>query len=235
MRIQKPLKIMLPAYILVLTGFLLAAIYGSRAVTTLSENYVSDNRTCVIIDAGHGGVDGGATSCTGVLESAINLEISIKLNDLSRMLGLKTLMIRSDDRSIYTSGETIAEKKISDLKERVRIVNESENAVLISIHQNYYSDERYSGLQAFYATTEESRGLAELIQTNAKKFLSNDNNRQVKKATGVYLMKHITCPGVLIECGFLSNYQEEALLRSSDYQNKLSAMIAVTMCNYLDR
>ena len=114
---------LLPIYLLVLTGFLLVAVGGSRAVTVLSVNTPPTYTKTVVIDAGHGGVDGGATSCTGVLESSFNLEIAIKLNDLMHLLGINTVMIRDTDCSVYTEGETIAQKKISDLRERVQIVN----------------------------------------------------------------------------------------------------------------
>ena len=230
-----PVKKMIPAYIIVLSCFLLCGIFGGRAVETISDSVIKDNRTCVIIDAGHGGVDGGATSCTGVLESKINLEYALKLNDILHLFGLKTYMIRTDDRSVYTQGETIAAKKISDLKERVRIANETENAILISIHQNYFTDGRYNGTQVFYPKTENSRELATSLQNNVKKYVSAENTRKTKVAKGVYLMDKIRCTGILIECGFLSNPEEEIKLRDSNYQNRLCSVIAFTLCNYLDR
>ena len=115
-------------YCLTIGGLLLAVIWGSRAITVISENMPVERQHCIIIDAGHGGEDGGATSCTGKLESSFNLEISLRLNDLLHLLGYDTVMIRTSDVSIYTKGETIAQKKVSDLKERVRIANETENA-----------------------------------------------------------------------------------------------------------
>ena len=121
---------LLPIYSVILVLFLLLAVGGSRAVTVLSANAPVERKT-VIIDPGHGGVDGGATSTTGILESQYNLEISMKLRDLFHLLGVNTLMIREMDCSVYTTGETIAQKKISDLKERVRIVNETENGIIL--------------------------------------------------------------------------------------------------------
>jgi len=223
----------LGVYLVLLACFLLVGIGGSHAVTVLSENAPIANRTTVIIDAGHGGVDGGATSCTGVLESQLNLEIALRLDDLMHLLGIRTTMIRTTDISVYTEGETIAAKKVSDLKERVRIVNETEKAVLISVHQNYFSDNRYSGAQVFYADTPGSQELATALQTGFTANLSPDNHRKAKNAQGVYLMEHIGCSGVLIECGFLSNPQEEALLRQEDYQKKLSCVIAAVCSTYL--
>ena len=210
-------------YILIVLGTLAAAQWGCRTVSVMVEAAPLKRGNCIIIDAGHGGEDGGATSCRGVLESTYNLEISLRLNDLLHLLGYDTRMIRTTDTSIYTKGETIAQKKISDLKERVRIVNKTENALLLSIHQNNFTDSRYSGAQVFYAGTEER-----LVST-----LNPGSNRKCKKSDGVYLMEHIDCTGVLIECGFLSNAEEEAKLSCGTYQKKLCCVIAATVSQYL--
>jgi N-acetylmuramoyl-L-alanine amidase len=206
---------------------------GSKAITAFSQNSPVKDRTTIIIDAGHGGVDGGATSCTGVLESNINLEIALRLSDLMHLIGLPTKMIRSTDRSAYTSGNTIAAKKVSDLKERVKIINETPNAYLISIHQNYFTDGRYNGAQVFYPKTEGSEELAKQLQDQFRSVLNPGSHRQAKRSSGVYLMEHIQCPGILVECGFLSNSNEEYLLRDNTYQRKLCAVIASTVSNYL--
>ena len=223
---------LLPIYSLLLLGFVIIAIGGSQAVTVLSENAAVSNRKVVIIDAGHGGVDGGTTSCSGILESQINLEIANKLNDLLHLLGIDTTMIRNGDYSVHTQEGSISQKKISDLKERVRIVNSTENAILISIHQNYFGDSKYRGAQSFYAPTSGSKELAASVQQSFR-LLDTTNNRQIKKADGIYLMQHISCPGVLIECGFLSNVAEEALLRNNSYQNKICSVIASACSIYL--
>lgn len=220
-------------YVLTAVVFLASVHWGSRAVTVISERIPFDREHCVIIDAGHGGIDGGATSCSGILESAYNLEIALRLNDLLHFLGCDTKMIRTTDISVYTKGETIAQKKVSDLKERVRIVNETDNGVLLSIHQNHFSDSRYSGAQVFYAETEGSDVLAKQLQNTFASILDPENKRISDKCRGVYLMEHIARPGVLIECGFLSNPGEEAKLRSKDYQQKLCCAIASTVLKYL--
>lgn len=219
-------------YCLTLGILLLAVIWGSRAVSVISESLPISRETCVIIDAGHGGVDGGATSCTGILESQFNLEISLRLNDLMRFLGYETKMIRTTDVSVYTKGDTIAQKKVSDLKERLRIANETENALYVSIHQNHFSDSRYSGAQVFYPGTPGSQELAKQLQDRLKQALNPGSNRMSKPAEGVYLMEHIECTAVLIECGFLSNPQEEAKLRSKDYQQRLCCVIAAALAEY---
>ena len=220
-------------YCLTIGGLLLAVIWGSRAITVISENMPVERQHCIIIDAGHGGEDGGATSCTGKLESSFNLEISLRLNDLLHLLGYDTAMIRTSDVSIYTKGETIAQKKVSDLKERVRIANSMDNALLLSIHQNTFSDSRYHGAQVFYAKTANSVKLAKQLQSTFTSTINSGSNRQCKKADGIYLMEHISCTGILVECGFLSNPEEEARLRSAEYQKKICCVIASSVSTYL--
>ena len=224
---------LLPIYAIVLFVLLSVTFGGSRVVTVLSENASVDARKTVVVDAGHGGVDGGATSCTGVLESQYNLEISKRLNDLLNLLGINTVMIRDTDCSIYTEGETISQKKVSDLKERVRIVNSTDNALLISIHQNHFADQKYNGAQVFYAPTEGSQLLAKSMQSAFIHSINPGSHRQTKKADSVYLMQHIKCPGILVECGFLSNPQEEYLLRTKQYQQKICAVIACSVSIFL--
>ncbi len=221
-------------YILVAASLILFAVGGNSLVTTVSQNKAIKDRTCIIIDPGHGGVDGGATSCTGVLESKMNLDIALRLEDLCHLLGFNTKMIRRTDMSVYTEGNTIAAKKISDLKQRVKIVKETEHAVLVSIHQNYFLESKYFGTQLFYANTEGSRELAKQMQNNINSHLIANNKRQPKAADGVYLMQHIDCTAILVECGFISNPEEEAKLRDKSYQNRLCCVIAATLSNYLD-
>ena len=217
----------LPFILLALILVIGIATQGVPYIDTISKN--SNSGHTVIIDAGHGGIDGGATSCTGVLESEINLRIAVRLNDLLHYLGYRTVMIRTTDTSVYTQGSTIAAQKVSDLKERVRIVNETDNAILISIHQNTFSDSRYNGAQVFYAENEDSRMIANALQANLTATVNQGSKRKIKKATGIYLMEHIACTGILIECGFLSNPEEEAKLRDPAYQQQLCCVIASTL------
>lgn len=205
---------------------------GSCLVSVISLQTVRKEQNRIIIDPGHGGVDGGATSCTGKLESTYNLEISLRLRDLFHLLGYPTYMIRTTDTSVYIKGDTIAAQKMSDLKERVRIVNESENNILVSIHQNLFSDSRYSGAQVFYADTGGSRQLAETLQYSFVDTLNPGSKRKVKKAEGIYLMEHIENPGILVECGFLSNPEEENKLNDPEYQRKLCCVIATAVAEF---
>lgn len=229
------LKFFIPVYLVIALLFVGAAYYGSRTVTVIGNMMPLERSHTLIIDAGHGGIDGGATSCTGVLESKFNLDIALKLNDLFQLLGYNTRMIRTTDCSVHTQGETIAAQKVSDLKNRVAAVNQTENAVLISIHQNTFSDSRYSGAQVFYGSKGEGENLALALQKTICETVNSGSNRSIKRADGIYLMEHIDCTGVLVECGFLSNPLEEALLRDEGYQKKLCCVIAATVSKFLDR
>ena len=185
MRNNKGLLSLAPVYALVLAGFVVIASIGNRVVTTMTEFADRKSRHIVIIDPGHGGEDGGATSCTGILESKLNLDIAIRLNDMMHLLGADTIMIRQTDCSVYTYGETIAQKKVSDLRERVRVVNEVDSAVLVSIHQNTFPDEQYWGSQVFYSNTAGSKELAAKIQVQLQESLLPENNRKCKQAKGI--------------------------------------------------
>ena len=224
---------LLPVNCIVLAIVILVSVCGSQTVTVINRNLPVLERKTVIIDAGHGDPDGGATSCTGVLESDLNLEISQRLNDLCRFLGLHTVMIRTTPQSVYSNGNTIAKKKISDLKNRVKLINETEDAILVSIHQNHFFEDQYNGAQVFYTDHHDSQLLAMQLQSEFIRCVNPQSHRKAKKSTGVYLMEHIDCPGVLVECGFLSNREEEAKLRSAEYQKKLCCIIAAGCSSFL--
>lgn len=225
---------MLPFYLLV--GIIAIGLAGtsSRLVTVLRQNSRIDREHVFIIDAGHGYPDGGATSCTGVLECTINLEIAQRLDDLMHLLGFETVMIRETEDSVYTEGETIGAKKVSDLKNRVRIVNETENAVLLSIHQNTFPDSRYSGPQVIYAENVQSRELAVNLQKSLKNALDPSSRRTAKSGKGIYLLEHINTTGVLVECGFISNPEEEKKLLSKTYQQQLCCVIAASVSSFIN-
>lgn len=222
-------------YILIVCIFVAATYLGSETTNAMAQRIPLPRENTIVIDAGHGGEDGGATSCTGKLESAFNLEIAARLNDLFHFLGYDTVMVRTTDRSVYTEGNTIATKKVSDLKQRVKLVNETDNALLVSIHQNTFQDSRYSGAQVFYGSKGKSQELASALQESFSKTVNPGSNRKSKKADSIYLMEHIDCTGVLVECGFLSNPEEEAKLRDEGYQKKLCTVIAATVSNFLDQ
>ena len=220
--------------LVVLSFILFTTIFLGRSVTVIKEAQIVPRKTSVIIDAGHGGIDGGATSLSGLKESALNLEIATRLQDMCNLLGIKTIMIRTDDRSVHTEGESISQIKVSDLKNRVRIVNSNSPAILVSIHQNYFSNSKYRGAQVFYAQTSGSELLAEQMQHSLTKNFYPGSNRMSKMASGIYLMEHVKCPAVLIECGFLSNPQDDALLCDSAHQICISTVIATVLQSYIN-
>ena len=196
--------------------------------------FLPETPVTVILDAGHGGEDGGASTADGVLESGINLEIALRLRDLLAFAGVDTQMIRDTDTAVYTGDcRTISQKKVSDLKNRASMVNAVENGLLVSIHQNSFEQTKYCGAQVFFAKTEGSKALAERIQQSLRENVDAANHRQCKPSQSVYLMEHIECTGVLIECGFLSNYEEAKRLQTDAYQKKLSAAICGAITEYL--
>lgn len=220
-------------YSLVVGLFLFGTLLGNQAVTVISQNIPVQRKHCIVIDAGHGGEDGGASSCTGKPESTINLDIALRLDDIFHLLGYDTVMIRKTDTAVYTKGETISQKKVSDLKNRVQMVNSRPNALLLSIHQNHYSDQRYSGGQVFYAETDGSQELAKQIQSAFVQTINPGSKRDVKKGSGIYLLEKLTVPGVLVECGFLSNPEEEGKLCTPEYQKKLCSILAAVTAQFL--
>ena len=230
---KRKIPSLLCCYFLIISLFLGGILFGNHAITVVAQQRPIVRKYTVVIDAGHGGIDGGATSCTGQLESQINLDIALRLEDLLHLMGYDTVMIRRTDTSIHTQGNSIAQQKISDLKERVHIVNATENSILISIHQNFFADSRYSGAQVFYAPTAGSEDLAARMQSTMVSALNPGSRRQHKRGEGIYLMEHISCTGILVECGFLSHPEEEAKLRSPEYQKKLCSSIAATLSQYL--
>lgn len=212
-------------------GLLAAGIWGGeQAVSAISDRMPIKRARTIIVDAGHGGEDGGATSCTGRLESGYNLEIALRLEDMLHFLGCKTLMVRRTDTAIYKKGETIAQKKVDDLKNRVRLVNETEGGVLVSIHQNYFSQSQYSGAQVFYGAADGSKLLADAVQAALVSTLNPGSHRKTKAARGIYLMEKSRKQAILVECGFLSNPEEERHLASPDYQKALAAVIGAAVC-----
>lgn len=181
----------------------------------------------VVVDPGHGGEDGGAVSPDGVTESRLNLEVSLRVNDLLRFSGQKTLLTRAEDVSIHTEGETIRARKASDIRNRVALVNGTENAVLLSIHQNSLPSSPVThGAQVFWNGQEGAEALAKVMQDSLNGSINAGNEKQPKKIPQtIYLMKHVTAPAVLVECGFLSNQTETGLLQQPAYQMKLAAAV----------
>lgn len=228
-------KTLLPVYTIILMCIGTLVYSGNQSITVLKTHKHMDSRTCIVIDAGHGGIDGGAVSCTGVRESKLNLQFALRFQDCMHLLGYKTKMIRTDDRSVYVSGDTIRSQKVSDMKERVRLIQDTPRAILVSIHQNHFGDAKYKGAQVFYSYSPHSKEIAFYLQASFRQFLDIKNKRPAKLGEGVYLLNHIHCPGILVECGFLSNPEEEALLRSEQYQKHFVSVMAGAISSILPK
>lgn len=188
----------------------------------------------VVIDPGHGGIDGGATGIGGVVEKDINLQISLKLRDILKMNGYLVVMTRDTDRSIHSSGKNLSQQKKSDMQNRMKIIEDTPNSIAVSIHQNLYEESKYSGAQMFYGrVNEDSKALAQAIQKRFVTNLQKDNKREIKEAEkNLYLMYYADTPIVLVECGFLSNPVESALLSDDTYQNKVAFTIFCGIMDY---
>lgn len=185
-------------------------------------------RLTVIIDAGHGGADGGAVSHDGNLESEVNIDIATRLDNILAFFGTPTMMTRTSEHLEYSEdADTIRQKKREDQERRLRLVNGTRNAVLISIHQNIYPAASPFGAQVLYAPTNGSKAFAESMQKLLIAALNTKNRRSASKVPeSVWLMNHVSCPAILIECGFLSNPEEERLLMSDTYRLRIAAVIA---------
>lgn len=214
----------------VLIVFILSvfAIWTAISCAIPTSVMVHGPKRQLILDAGHGGEDGGAVSLSGVPESQINLAIVMKMDDILSFYGVSPILLRREDISLHDSGaETLREKKVSDLKNRVSAIQSADGATLISVHQNTYPAGNVMGFQSFYAPTEGSKELAQLIQSAVQDAIQKENRRTAKQIPqNVYLMNHVSCRAVLVECGFLTNQEEEKLLRSESYQRKLATVLS---------
>ena len=212
-------------------------LFFHDSINTVKSTEQNGNQPIVIIDAGHGGFDGGAVAEDGTVEKDINLSIALYLQEYLSVFDIKTIMIRETDCSVEDEGlNTIRQRKSSDLHNRMKIMEETDNSIYISIHQNKYPDGKYSGTQVFYSpkTKDESQVLAQIIQNCITNTLQKDNKRQIKECgTSVFLMYNAVKPAVLVECGFLSNYEEKEKLKTSEYQKKIAFCIALGIQNYL--
>lgn len=178
----------------------------------------------IVIDAGHGKPDEGAQSSSGTTEAETNLKIALKLQNLLEQSGTTVILTRSDENAIYDiDAKTLKQKKISDIHNRVKIGNESSADLFISIHLNKIPQQQYDGWQTFYkAGSEKGKKIAESIQKNLNESIQKENNRIAKTIDNIYIIKHVEIPTTIVECGFLSNPEEEKKLLNDEYQNKLA-------------
>lgn len=209
--------------ILILT-VLLGSILTSPVIATSSLSQL--NKPTIILDPGHGGEDGGAVADSGVLEKDINLAISNKLRTFFQINGFDVEMTRDDDTALYDNVRSNTKKR-SDLENRVKMFNSSANNIVISIHQNKFTQSQYSGAQVFNSANNDlSADLAEDIRYSINSLLQKDNNRQCKQAgSEIFILHNTTVPAVMVECGFLSNIQETSKLQDDKYQSELAYSI----------
>lgn len=194
----------------------------------------SENKKIILIDPGHGGIDGGAVGKDGTLEKDINLKISMKLKTELERNGYAVVMTRETDKDLYSEGGTIRKKKVEDLSERCKLKNESNCNMFISIHLNMFPQRKYYGAQVWYSNNEESKKLAQLLQFNIKSNIDKSNNRIEKPAKQSYKVLRCTdtIPSVIIECGFLSNECEREKLKTESYQQIIANSICNSIINY---
>lgn len=206
---------------------------GKQAVSTNAKA----EAPLIIIDAGHGGEDGGTQSSDGVLEKGINLSISKKIDEILKKRGYKTLMVRTEDKLIYDSDcKTQREKKVSDIHKRMEIMKSNTDSIFLSIHQNFFSESKYHGAQVFYSKKiTESEKIADSIQHSIVEKLQPDNKREIKPSgTDIYLLYNAVVPAVMVECGFMSNPEEAEKLCDEDYQTQMSDAIVDGLVEYLN-
>lgn len=191
---------------------------------------------CIVLDAGHGGEDGGAVGVDGLLEKTVNLKVAQSIEDMFRLADIPVIMTRTEDIMLNDPDAAIAGKrKMTDLRSRLKIAQNTPEGVLVSIHMNSFSQAKYRGLQVYYSKNhKDSAVLAQTVQESVRTLLQPDNQRKIKPAdSSIYLLDHCDRPAVLIECGFLSNPEECAMLGQEEYLGELSTVLFASICDYL--
>lgn len=207
---------------------------SKKEIKTIETVALPVDNKVIVIDAGHGVPDEGAESSNGTTEAESNLKIALKLQNLLEQSGATVILTRSDENAIYDiDSTTLKEKKISDIHNRVKIGNESSADIFVSIHLNKIPQEQYWGWQTFYKQeSEEGQKLATSIQNSLNNSIQKENKRVPMKIDNIYIIKHIEIPTTIVECGFLSNPEEEQLLLTDEYQNKLAWGIYTGIMDY---
>jgi N-acetylmuramoyl-L-alanine amidase len=199
-------------------------------------NKSSKDEITILIDPGHGGMDGGAKTKDGIIEKDINLKISMKLRDRLKKQGYKVFMTRNTDKGLYGSEGKIRKKKIEDLNNRVKLKKDTHCDMFVSIHLNMFPQSKYYGAQVWYSKNDESKKLARIVQNNLIQDLDRNNNRREKAASNLYkiLRENDTMPSIIVECGFLSNYEEKQKLISDSYQEKIAVSLSKSINEYYE-
>lgn len=224
------------------TGLMMAALvltaaaifgYGGRMREAASSEVKSGNPDTVIVDAGHGGDDPGKIGVDGVLEKDLNLAMALRLRELLGQQDLDVVMTREGDEGLYD--RNAVNKKVQDMKNRCARINREQPACVVSIHQNSYHEEPIHGAQVFYyETSKESRRLAEILQKELVRVADPENHRKAKANDTYYLLKKTEVPVVIVECGFLSNWEECTKLQKEEYQEKLMWAVHMGILKYIN-
>ncbi len=228
------IKFCIFSIVLSLTALLLCWVFNRFGTGKKTWKNVNSLPT-IIIDAGHGGEDGGASAHDGTKEKTLNLDIALTVGEMLKSAGYNVIQTRTEDKLLYTEHKK-GSLKMQDLRNRLEVSKENENSIFVSIHMNKFSQEKYSGLQVFYSdNSPDSKELANLIQNNVKSYLQPDNDRASKIAgSNIYLLDNIKTPAVLIECGFLSNPEEFEKLNTEEYRKELSGVIYSSVVEFLN-
>lgn len=203
-------------------------------MATIEDKLENGKEKVILIDPGHGGVDGGASGKGGAMEKDINLKISLKLKDELIKEGYEVVMIRAEDKGLYIDEGRIRKKKLEDLNNRVKMKKDSNCDMFISIHLNAFPESKYYGAQVWYSRNKDSQRFARIVQQNLRTDLDPNNDRHEKSALDSYKVLRVNddMPSVLIECGFLSNQMEEQKLVTDEYQNKIAKSIVKSVQMY---
>ena len=219
--------------------FMLILVMCAVLVFVPTESvYAQENsKLTILVDAGHGGVDGGAVAKDGTHEKDINLKIALKLRDELKKNNYNVVMTRDSDTGLYDLGKSIHEKKVQDLTKRAKMQEETNCVVFVSIHQNMFPQEKYKGAQIWHAENADSKILADILQSTLKDEVDPSNNRLAKPAKNMYkiLRGEKKCACVIVECGFMSNYEEEQKLKSDEYQQKIAEAVNKGIDTYIKK
>lgn len=225
--------------ILIATLIIILLVYAAikYALPAGAENNGTSGKKTILIDPGHGGYDGGADGLDGIKEKDINLKISLKLRDSLKAAGYDVVMIREEDKALLDEGNKSGTKKSREIANRCKIKEQSNADIFVSIHQNHFPQGKYYGSQVWYSKAKGSDTLAHIAQENLKVDLDNGNKRVEKPANNAY--KILTCidimPSILVECGFLSNYEELKLLQDESYQQKIADSLVKSINKYFEQ
>lgn len=233
---MKHLKKFVPYFIIIVIVLGLVFVNLSSDNTPAVRSSSNENPV-IIIDAGHGGMDGGAVADDGTQEQHINLDIALKMKEYLNSLGYETILTRTDDNSLHdTDADTIRQQKVTDIHNRLKIIETNPDSIFVSVHQNHFTESKYSGTQVFYSVNnQKSERLAQSIQSSVVSELQPNNNRQIKQSgESIYLLYHSTVPSVLVECGFLSNKEETEKLKNEAYRMQMAQAVCKGIINFLN-